>query len=66
MKILQALFVAGIAVGSLQAQAGGIYRCTAPGGAVTSYEARARDEVLRPLSTACRRALVAACNSPLI
>jgi len=39
---------------------------SAPGGAVTSYEARARDEVLRPLSTACRRALVAACNSPLI
>ena len=38
MKILQALFVAGIAVGSLQAQAGGIYRCTAPGGAVTYQE----------------------------
>lgn len=38
----------------------------APGGALNSYEARARDEVLRPLVTACRRALVAACNSPLI
>jgi hypothetical protein len=37
----------------------------APGGAVNSYEARTRDEVLRPLATACRRALVAACNAPL-
>jgi hypothetical protein len=37
----------------------------APGGAINSYEARTRDEVLRPLATACRRALVAACNSPL-
>jgi hypothetical protein len=39
---------------------------SAPGGAVTSHEARARDEVLRPLAAACRRALVAACNAPLI
>lgn len=39
---------------------------SAPGGAVNSYEARARDEVLRPLASACRRALVAACNSQLI
>lgn len=38
---------------------------TAPGGAVTAYEARQRDEALRPLTTACRRALVAACNAPL-
>jgi hypothetical protein len=37
----------------------------APGGAVNAYEARQRDEALRPLITACRRALVAACNSPL-
>jgi hypothetical protein len=39
---------------------------SAPGGAVNSFEAQARDEVLRPLATACRRALVAACNAPLI
>jgi hypothetical protein len=39
---------------------------SAPGGAVNSYEARSRDEVLRPLARACRRALVAACNAPLI
>lgn len=38
----------------------------APGGAVTGYEARRRDDALRPLQTACRRALVAACNAPLI
>lgn len=38
---------------------------TAPGGAVTGYEARSRDEALRPLLTACRQALVAACNAPL-
>ena len=38
---------------------------SAPGGAVNSYEARARDDVLRPLATACRRAIVAACNSPI-
>jgi hypothetical protein len=40
-------------------------RDVAPGGAVTGFEARQRDEALRPLMTACRRALVAACNSPL-
>jgi hypothetical protein len=39
---------------------------SAPGGAVNSYEARTRDEMLRPLATACRRALAAACNAPLI
>jgi hypothetical protein len=38
----------------------------APGGAVTGYESRQRDEALRPLLTACRRALVAACNAPLL
>ena len=37
----------------------------APGGAVNGYEARQRDEALRPLTAACRRALVAACNAPL-
>jgi hypothetical protein len=37
----------------------------APGGAINSHEARTRDEVMRPLATACRRALVAACNAPL-
>ena len=37
----------------------------APGGAVNSYEACQRDEALRPLLTACRRALVAACNAPV-
>jgi hypothetical protein len=37
----------------------------APGGAVNNYEAQQREEALRPLATACRRALVAACNSPL-
>lgn len=37
----------------------------APGGAVTSYEAQQRDAALRPLTAACRRALVAACNAPL-
>jgi hypothetical protein len=37
----------------------------APGGAITGYEANRRDEALRPLLTACRRALVAACNAPL-
>jgi hypothetical protein len=40
-------------------------RDVAPGGAVNGFEARQRDEALRPLMTACRRALVAACNSPL-
>ena len=38
----------------------------APGGAVTGFEARERDAALRPLVTACRRALVAACNAPLL
>jgi hypothetical protein len=38
---------------------------TAPGGAVNGYEAQQRDAALRPLTTACRRALSAACNSPL-
>ena len=37
----------------------------APGGAVNTYEAQQRDAALRPLTTACRRALVAACNAPL-
>jgi len=37
----------------------------APGAAVNSYEAQHRDAALRPLLTACRRALVAACNAPL-
>jgi hypothetical protein len=37
----------------------------APGGAVNGFEAQQREEALRPLTTACRRALVAACNSPL-
>jgi len=37
----------------------------APGGAVNGYEAQERDAALRPLTTACRRALVAACNAPL-
>lgn len=38
----------------------------APGGAVTGHDARQRDAALRPLTTACRRALVAACNAPLL
>ncbi|HLV59738.1 MAG TPA: hypothetical protein VKY81_12880 [Natronosporangium sp.] len=38
---------------------------TSPGGAVNSYEARQRDEALRPLVDACRRAMVAACNAPV-
>jgi len=37
----------------------------APGGAVNGYEAQQRDAALRPLMVACRRAMVAACNSPL-
>ncbi|MFB9239149.1 hypothetical protein ACFFWC_27070 [Plantactinospora siamensis] len=37
----------------------------APGGAVNGYEAQQRDAALRPLTAACRRALVAACNAPL-
>lgn len=36
-----------------------------PGGAVNAFEANQRSAALRPLATACRRALVAACNSPL-
>jgi hypothetical protein len=39
---------------------------TAPGGAVNGYEAQQRDAALRPLVTACRQALVAACNAPMI
>jgi hypothetical protein len=38
----------------------------APGGAITGYEVQQRDAALRPLLMACRRALVAACNAPLI
>jgi len=38
----------------------------APGGAVTGYEVQQRDAALRPLLVACRRALVAACNAPLL
>ena len=38
---------------------------SAPGGAVNNYEAQQRDAALRPLTTACRQALVAACNAPL-
>lgn len=43
----------------------GLAEFNAPGGALNSYEAQRRDEVLRPLTMACRRALVAACNAPL-
>ena len=35
----------------------------APGGAINGYEVQQRDAALRPLTTACRRALVAACNA---
>ncbi|MFI5908884.1 hypothetical protein [Dactylosporangium sp. NPDC051541] len=38
----------------------------APGGAVNGYEVQQRDAALRPLTTACRRALVAACNAPML
>ena len=38
----------------------------APGGAVTGYEAQQRDAALRPLLVACRRALVAAGNAPML
>lgn len=38
---------------------------TAPGSAVNGYEAQRRDAALRPLTTACRQALAAACNAPL-
>jgi hypothetical protein len=37
----------------------------APGGSVNAYEAQQRDAALRPLTAACRRAIVAACNAPL-
>jgi hypothetical protein len=37
----------------------------APGGAVNGFEAQMRDAALRPLTVACRRALMAACNAPL-
>ncbi len=37
----------------------------APGGAVNTFEAQQRDAALRPLTNACRQALVAACNAPL-
>jgi hypothetical protein len=36
-----------------------------PGGSINGHEAQQRDAALRPLTTACRQALVAACNSPL-
>jgi hypothetical protein len=36
-----------------------------PGDAVNGFEAQRRDVALRPLNAACRRALMAACNSPL-
>jgi hypothetical protein len=39
---------------------------SAPGGAVNGYEAQQRDAALRPLVASCRRALVAACNAPMI
>lgn len=38
---------------------------SAPGAAVNAFEAEQRDAALRPLATACRRALMAACNAPL-
>lgn len=37
----------------------------APGGSINGYEAQQRDAALRPLTAACRRAVVAACNAPL-
>jgi hypothetical protein len=37
----------------------------APGAAVNAFEANQRSAALKPLATACRRALVAACNAPL-
>ncbi len=37
----------------------------APGGAINGYEAQQRHLALKPLTEACRRALVAACNAPL-
>ena len=38
----------------------------APGGAINGYEVQQRDAALRPLVASCRRALVAACNAPMI
>jgi hypothetical protein len=38
----------------------------APGGAINGYEMQQRDAALRPLTVACRRALVAACNAPML
>lgn len=35
-------------------------------GVINGYEAQQRDAALRPLTQACRRALVAACNAPMI
>ena len=37
----------------------------APCDAVNGYEPQQRYAALRPLTTACRQALVAACNAPL-
>lgn len=37
----------------------------APGGAVDTYEAQQRDAALRPLLTACRQAVMVACNASL-
>jgi hypothetical protein len=37
----------------------------APDATVNGFEAQRRDAALRPLTVACRRALMAACNSPL-
>jgi hypothetical protein len=38
----------------------------APAGAVNAFEAQQREAALRPLTAACRRAMVAACNAPLV
>ncbi|HEX5597547.1 MAG TPA: hypothetical protein VFX61_16250 [Micromonosporaceae bacterium] len=37
----------------------------APGGAINGYDVQQREAALRPLTAACRRALVAACNAPI-
>jgi hypothetical protein len=37
----------------------------APSGAVNAFEAQQREKALRPLTTACRQAMVAACNASL-
>ncbi|GIE85087.1 hypothetical protein [Actinoplanes regularis] len=55
------LFARAIVLDQVLALAGS----NAPGGAVNGFEARQRDEALRPLTAACRQALVAACNAPL-